>query len=385
MDGTLPPAGRTGGSSERQLTLPAAGQHLPPLDGLRGVAIALVLASHCVVTPASGSLGWVVRNAVSIGWVGVDLFFALSGYLITGILLRTRERPHYFRNFYIRRCLRIVPLYLVLVAGVLASAPLLPFGATGPVWPFLTYTSNFWLVFNRLGWLPVPAGYPPLAHVWSLAIEEQFYLVFPLIVFLLDRRRLRATLWAVVALSPLARLAINALIASGQSYFITFGRLDALAMGALIALGLHQKTSIAASSAQRLMWLAGVLTTLAGLLWLTGQTSFHKPFFNLAGLTVVDGAAALIVLAAVIRPVGLLGSLLHAKAIVGLGRISYGVYIIHYPVLLLTERCLSMPPGLGGWLGPLLHAVVSIGVTLLLAGVSWRFLEQPVLQLKRAF
>jgi peptidoglycan/LPS O-acetylase OafA/YrhL len=276
---------------EPSLSLPKAGQYLPQLDGLRGVAIALVLASHCVVTPASGVIAWVIRNAVSIGWTGVDLFFALSGYLIAGILLRTRSRPHYFLNFYARRFLRIVPLYAVLVSAVLALASRLPFGPTGPVWPFVTYTSNFWLAFHRVGWLPAPSGYPPLAHLWSLAIEEQFYLVFPFMVYVLDRRRLRTTLWVVLALSPLVRVAINAIIAPGQSYFITLGRLDALAMGALIALELHERISVDASFARRWTRLAAILTAATGLLWLTRQTNFEKPFFNLVGLTVVDGAA----------------------------------------------------------------------------------------------
>ena len=193
--------------STPSLALPPAGQYLPQLDGLRGVAISIALLNHFVIPPDRGLLAWVARNTLTMGWVGVDLFFVLSGYLITGILLRAKAHPHYFRNFFARRVLRIFPLYFLLLAIVFLLSPVLPFGARGPVWPFVTYTSNYWVLLHQLGTLSTGAPYLPLAHTWSLAIEEQFYASLPFLVFFLDPRALRKVLWGVILLSPAVRLA----------------------------------------------------------------------------------------------------------------------------------------------------------------------------------
>lgn len=366
------------------IPIPEGGKYLPALDGLRGVAISLVLMTHCIAPPEAGFLAWIVRNAVSIGWIGVDIFFAISGFLIGGILLRSKPKPHFFRDFYVRRILRIVPLYGVLSAAVIASAHLLPFGSVGPIWPYLTFTSNLWILFERLGTIQMD-GYPLLAHSWSLAIEAQFYVVIALVVFLLNRRRLWMSLLLVLAASPFLRLFVDATLGSGQSYFITFSRLDALALGVLAAVVLHERKSVSSATLLSVRMLAGVLMALTVLLWLTGQINFHEPLFNMAGVSIIDGVAALVVVNTVVMPPRWLKGLLTSKTLVALGRLSYGMYLIHYPVTLLVAHYLTRRHALEGWIGSALFSLLSIGGTLVLANISWNLFEKPILRLKAGF
>lgn len=382
---TDPDLERAGDDLAASQTIRPPGQYLPQLDGLRGVAITIALINHFVIPPDRGLLAWVARNVLTMGWIGVDLFFALSGYLITGILLRAKAHPHYFRNFFARRVLRIFPLYSLLITIVFLLSPVLPFGPHGPAWPFVTYTSNYWALLHRAGVLPTSAPYLPLAHAWSLAIEEQFYVTLPFLVLLLEPRALRRVLWAVILLSPVVRFVSISLGVVHDSYFVTFCRLDVLAMGALIAVGFHERTSSSRSGVRRVVILCGVLTGATILLWLSRQVSFSKPFFNAAGLTIVDGALALLVYIAVVRGSARLDGILQRSPLRALGRISYGVYLIHFPVVLLTQRFLPDWLALKGWGLTLGIAVISFGGTLALAALSWRFFERPLLGLKRAF
>ncbi len=341
----------------------------------------LVLLAHCLVIPDHGVVAWIVRNTISLGWVGVDLFFALSGFLITGILLQSRSRPRYFRNFHVRRILRILPLYGTVLALLLLAAPLLPFGPRGESWPYLTFVNNLWEPLHRLGVLAERASYLPLAHIWSLAIEVQFYIAMPLVVYLLDRRRLAALLWAVILVMPLARLSTNALTVPGESYFVTWCRLDPLAMGALVAVTLHQRSSLEAALLRRARILCVGLLAATGLLWVTRQITFAKPLFNAVGLTILDGAIAATLFLVAVKGTGWLDSLLRWKPVVGLGRISYGVYLIHYPVFLLAQRYLPMGIPRDSWFWTFGLAVAALGPSFALAALSWRFFERPILRL----
>lgn len=360
------------------LELPAGGRYQPRLDGIRAIAVTLVLLVHCVPLPADGSrVAWALRHTLSNGWLGVDLFFALSGYLITSILLRARTRPHYFRNFYARRALRIFPLYYAVLLLLWMLAPLLPFGPFEPVWPYLTYTSNLAVVFGRAEWAP-------LGHTWSLAIEEQFYLFYPLLVLRLRTGSLRTLLWATIALSPLVRVATNALTFPGASYFATFCRLDVLAMGALIAVEFAERRTISAAAIRKLRVAFVALAAGTAALWLTKQLDFRSVFFNLVGVSVVDGAAALFICLAAIAPPQRLDRLLRNRLALATGRISYGIYVLHVPLVLLT-KAVVFPRLADTWGRTLVVAAVSIGATFAIASVSWIAFERPLLRLKERF
>jgi len=207
-----------------------ASRHLPSLDGVRGIAVLLVLAYHAWPSP------W-----TAFGWTGVDLFFVLSGFLITGILFDGREDAQRGRTFYIRRVLRILPLYYAVLALMFIVLPLVhrPPGAEyqqlarDQVW-YWTYTSNWLFGLQR------PPHFNYMNHFWSLAVEEQFYLMWPVIVWHTSRRTaMRIAAGAIVGAFVLRIVLASAGVWWLATYFLTPCRMDGLAVGALIALALR--------------------------------------------------------------------------------------------------------------------------------------------------
>ncbi len=210
---------------------------LPGLDGLRGCAILMVMAVHFVgnATPRTPA-DQVVLKLASYGLLGVDLFFVLSGFLITGLLLDAKGDPHYFRNFYARRTLRIFPLYyavlailFVLLPAVVALPPALEESRVRQAWLW-TYTANF-LIASESSW-----ALPYVSHFWSLAIEEHFYLVWPLVVFAVRRRTLERICLSVITGALALRIALSLQGVSEISISVlTPCRLDAICAGAFLA------------------------------------------------------------------------------------------------------------------------------------------------------
>jgi peptidoglycan/LPS O-acetylase OafA/YrhL len=218
-----------------------SGRYIAALDGLRGCSIAAVIV-HGAPHGHGGLAERVFGMVVGAGWAGVQLFFVLSGFLITGILLDTRQGAHFFRNFYARRTLRIFPAYYATLIVTLWLGPLVFSTAAQDVSAVLsrqgwlwTYASNIEILRHN-GWC-FDAGWLSLDHTWSLAVEEQFYLVWPVLVFLLPRRGLAVVALAIILASPFLRLGMLHGGASPEVvYSFTLCRLDALAMGSLLAL-----------------------------------------------------------------------------------------------------------------------------------------------------
>src|SRR6267154_983284 len=214
------------------------------LDGLRGMAVILVVLYHYsldLVLP-TGSFLTYLKIPFRMGWCGVDLFFVLSGFLIGGILLDARESPRYFQTFYSRRFHRILPLYYIWIgAYFLIAFTLLPhssgsFKIEPEKWTivptYIFFVQN--LVKKRLSW--IAAAW--LSPLWSLAVEEQFYLVMPFLVRFFPRRWLLVSLFAAIAGAPLARIIVFHWDAGHTAQYVaTPCRADALAMGVLLALG----------------------------------------------------------------------------------------------------------------------------------------------------
>src|SRR5688572_2559121 len=214
--------------------------HIPALDGVRGVAILLVLILHFSayghgLAPSALLIDRLYYRVAGAGWIGVDLFFVLSGFLITGILCSARASEHYLRNFYARRVLRIFPLYY---GALILLVVLLPW-----FWPdnagidsmardapwYWTYLSN--LKIARDGWPESGA----IGHFWSLAVEEQFYLVWPLIVMALGRRQLQYACLVCIVGALAIRVSLNMQGNSTAAFVLTPARMDALAVGAYLA------------------------------------------------------------------------------------------------------------------------------------------------------
>ncbi|HEX7878877.1 MAG TPA: acyltransferase, partial [Candidatus Eisenbacteria bacterium] len=228
---------------DEPLKEPAGDVHVPALDGLRGLAILLVLAHHFNILNPAGPAERNLILLLDLGKHGVDLFFVLSGFLITGILLDTRGRPGWLGSFFARRALRIVPLYYALLTALLVVQPLLLARNPATLSASMRWSAEaadapwYWLfTSNILFAIREGFGLHGLDVTWSLAIEEQFYLAWAFLVMFLDRRAMIVACTALIVLCPVIRLAIGL---TGDSwldaYLLTPGRLDALAMGSLLA------------------------------------------------------------------------------------------------------------------------------------------------------
>jgi peptidoglycan/LPS O-acetylase OafA/YrhL len=351
---------------------------MPQLDGLRCFAVIGVLVTHAWVPRP---LPWIF-GGVDWGGLGVLLFFVLSGFLITGILLDCRERAEagearrmfFIRQFYLRRFLRIFPLYY----GVLVVLVIANFERTRElaVWLF-TYTSNIFLA--RHGW----AGH--LGHFWSLAVEEQFYLVWPWLLLFLPRRRFVPFLVIVIVLAPLYRLYLFQRYGLGNETqgIFTLAVLDGLGIGALVAVVAR---SVAEATLRR--WLSYValpvaLSVYVGMLALQHYAASAGLEFVLGG-TAAATVFGWLVFGAARGFSGALGRLLRLRPVVYVGKISYGVYIFHN---LVIGALIVIAPRIGVDYRPrgILNLVGVTAVTISIAACSWHFFERPINGLKRRF
>lgn len=339
------------------------------LDGLRAVAVTLVLYAHFL---ASDGSYW--------GHVGVRLFFVLSGFLITRLLLDARSAVEFepaaaLKSFYIRRALRIFPLYFALLGFVW----LVDFEQAGSaiVWHAF-YLSNLWYAL-RNEWEPWV-----LCHTWSLSIEEQFYLVWPLIVLLSPRRSLERIFVAVIVLSLAYRFYWPfTFTPSVARDVLPPASVDALAAGALLA---AYRTRTATWPAWvRMSWFPLAVASLT-LLWLRPiPVAPFQDWLRWIGMEVLP-LVPLVVLVGCCssKLLGPVGRLLETKPLVAMGTISYGIYLFHPVVLALVVKAQPWIPvdvseqGLGRFV------VAGVG-TLIFASFSWRLFEKPVNALKQNF
>jgi peptidoglycan/LPS O-acetylase OafA/YrhL len=300
-------------------------QHLGSLDGVRGLAILMVLCHHLCPFPGRGP----VAMLCSTLWLGVDLFFVLSGFLITGILHDTLGKRDYFRSFYMRRALRLLPAYVAVVAVVLAANAAM--GGQLKLWalPYLVYGSN---IVRDMG---VPTGIVnnlDVSHLWSLAVEEQFYLLWPLAVFLVGTRRRILWLCASGAMfSAALRFAAtgHAHLALGTPYFELPMRLDSLLLGGALAILLRNERTAAMLTPARLhaALIAGLLALAMSFAASGHATMFAVPMVRYGYFAAAVSFAALIGLAVThgswVARVGC------TPLLRLFGRCSYGLYLVH--------------------------------------------------------
>ncbi|HEX6812498.1 MAG TPA: acyltransferase [Planctomycetota bacterium] len=363
----------------------AAADRVAALDGVRGLAILLVVVMHSTLfgcrLPGVEPLGddHVLVSLALLGWCGVDVFFVLSGFLITGILLRSKEQPHYFRNFYARRALRIFPLYYAVIVLLLFVLPRAP-TTTAEKLSYLLYYQN--LSFAFVG------PDPDLARLvtWSLAIEEQFYLVWPAIVFFASRRALVVLCAIAIAVAWTLRFVA---VAQGfeHTHFVTPCRMDALAAGALLAL-------VPLPS----RWFGGFLTLLGAASLVAIAFTIGNPLpedmsmqrWGLLGA--LSLAVGVLVLA---RGAGASSRLFSTRVLRSLGQYSYCIYLTHLLVIQLIAWWIDRPQmsDARAWVaancpGPLVLGCFTIGCLLaawLVGLVSWHLFEKHFLACKRFF
>ncbi len=378
--------------SDRQLPVTGAGVRIRELDGLRGLAILLVVVWHYLVNgndAEPGSLHQLFNTTFSLTWVGVDVFFVLSGFLIGGILIDRRGTSGYFSGFWRRRIARLLPLYLLLIAAYLIALPVAAYLNPGhklwlfdeadrfPLWSYLLYVQNLYMAkANHFGpnWLAVS---------WSLAVEEQFYLLAPFLLCFMPLRRLPVVLASLAVATLFIR---NLYLAAGGStvgaYVLLPVRWEGLLIGILLAY-YHRQPAVRAWLETHPRWLLSILGLLLsgfGLL-LVAQQGMFSPFMMVVGYSYLALTAAAL-LAVVLYVRWPLVNWLFANAILAeLGVISYGVYLLHQPVhglaslaLLGQSQRLQSPQDVFVALG-------SFALTMAIARLSWRHIEKPIIDL----
>ncbi len=346
--------------------------HIPALDGLRGVAILLVVVVHTLPFQLTGYAGVhsALKNVLCSAGLGVQLFFVLSGFLISGILLDSKQSPNYFRNFYGRRVLRIFPLYYGVILGFWVIAALRGFLGDKLFvkelpWLF-TYTSNV-LMMLKNDWYVFNFGKVSIGHFWSLAVEEQFYLVWPAAVWFFSKTTLK---WACLLAIPFAFGARVILLYAANNaagaFVFTPCQLDSLAVGALLSVLVREREETVAAMAWP-MALAG------GLAWIV--CCVDKNLLLTAGVTAFGVMSAGLLAICLYHP---LGSVFANGPLRAFGKFSYAIYVFHVillPFVVQYRNTFGLP------LFILLFAALSFAA----GWLSWHLFEKHFLLLKSFF
>jgi peptidoglycan/LPS O-acetylase OafA/YrhL len=371
-------------------------ERVPELDGLRGAAIFMVVVFHYLEqqgTVSGGGLTPILQRLALMGWSGVDLFFVLSGFLIGGILVDARNSPSYFRTFYTRRFFRIIPIYYlwilayIVLVGV-AGSYLRAHSNSGLIMaPGLPIYAHFFFLQNLM---VIPfAGLAGawFSHLWSLAVEEQFYLISPLVVRLLSTRPLTIFLGCVIAAAPLLRVVLLALRTDPWLVSVLMPcRADSLAIGMLAAV-FWRKEGFREWLSDRSGTLYAILAVLfAGVaaLWKWSPES-QTLGMETIGFTWLAAFFVVILLLALTRRDGPIARLARVAWLRELGRVSYCVYIIHLVVNVFCHTLLRRAsPATSDARGAAV-TIFSAFATLGIAWISWKLFEGPLVRLGHSF
>jgi peptidoglycan/LPS O-acetylase OafA/YrhL len=341
------------------------------LDGLRGVAIILVIIFHYVFY--SSYFHYLGPKPVALFlnsfWSGVDIFFVLSGFLIGGIILDSDHTDNFFRVFYLRRALRILPVAFLAIAFCYLVIPFIDLTVLSysqvPPYAYVLFINNFWTA-NGLH------AYMPLGPLWSLAIEEQFYVVAPAFILLVNSRARNITLLAIVFISPILRMC-----KFHYSFWdFTIFRLDGFSAGILVAV-LLREAHLKEFATRYLMTINALVfgVLIAALIFSVapGYSLRERVAF---GISLNSLAAAGVILSLHLNGNCLLSRALAQPWLAGIGRLSYFMYLMHVPILM----CVGILPG-----PRLIQPFFAFGICLLYAWASWRLLESRLINFGKRF
>lgn len=359
---------------------------IPALDGLRGLAILSVFLYHYAggLSHSGSAILGGIGSVMGLGWSGVDLFFVLSGFLITGILYDTIGSDHYYRNFYARRVLRIFPIYYIVALICLFLAPVL-----GIHWQFRHVAFLFYVGYPAALVWPgiVSLGSLQITHLWSLCVEEQYYMVWPWLVSHLRNRS--AILWACATAGATAltiRVVLTLLGVSGAwSYALVFCRMDTLAVGAAIAVLMRSQWRGIVDRLGSVLFIVSV--ALIAVCCFSRHTVDHDDaLISTVGysLLAIAGGSLLVLC---VRSGSVWARVFSNRALRITGKYSYGFYLYHFPLLALLG---PLRPFLAELthsfaIGGILYLVLSLAVNLSVAALSFHFIESPIMNFKRRF
>lgn len=359
--------------------------HVPALDGVRAAAILLVIPHNVDVFSNVGGWLWPLAMFAHVGWIGVHLFFVLSGFLITGNLLDSQKADNYYSAFFARRILRIFPLYY---GALLVGVYLIPLfhdyaltaqaASVNQVW-FWTFLSNWAMPFGK--------ELHGFSHFWSLGVEEQFYLVWPFVVHRLAPRRLIKVCAVLVLLALVIRTAMLMRGASFEMvYMFTFCRIDSLAFGAAMAAAIRIPQWRSALVRRRTQLLGvGVILAAIGALCSHLYDAFDHVTLTLGYFLLNFFFGALILACAIDHASnrsGVLRSMLSTDVLRSVGKYSYGMYVLHVPIAFAISYA---PFHRFGAAAPVLYTLVIVLVTYFAAALSFHLYEKHFLKLKDRF
>ncbi|MFT3929897.1 MAG: acyltransferase [Spongiibacteraceae bacterium] len=366
-------------------------KYIPELDGLRAIAIILVVWHNVTAGEYIGGVVWKLVNLLSnTGWVGVQLFFVLSGFLITGILLDEKKSPHQLRNFYMRRVMRIFPLYYAVLGFAFVLLPL--FHLT-PLWLHDDLRQQLWYWTFLINWsAPILGDGHAFGHFWSLAVEEQFYLLWPLCVLTCQRRTLLKLGLFFIASALLIRSALIAYdleFALAAAYKFTVARWDALAVGALLAVMVRDTEWSQLLLRYMRPAFVGAVAYIVIYAILNRNFAPVGPSFAALNQTVAALLFGVVLFASIQTheqgSTRWQGFLLHPFMRL-VGKYSYAIYIFHLPVNLIVVPWWSRTMMIeSAPLNATCLALLVFSLSYLAAMISWALLEQPCLRLKRFF
>lgn len=348
---------------------------------MRGIAILFVVFYH--------NFGFV--KYFFFGWLGVDLFFVLSGFLITDILLKTVNKPRYFKNFYAKRVLRIFPLYflsLIIFLVILPRIKGFPLDLSFYIdhqWWFWTYLQNWFLIFYNVGNTTTA-----IQHYWSLAVEEQFYIVWPLVIFLIRKPKILLAIAGFLLVSVICiRLYMWTIQIKDLNYFglYTYTRIDGICIGSMLAILQFMRSTFINR------YFTGLILLLAAMnfifYFINKEFHFTYPYFAIVGYTTFAMLFAIVVHEAIQGGNKVINFLLNIRPLKFFGKISYGLYIFHWPVYLI----------LYGWVDEKVRSVIAISenntavlasilltiIAILISVISFYTFERYFLKKKKAF
>lgn len=366
------------------------------LDGLRGMAITLVIAFHAfeqAIIFTENPVLQTLAKITSIGWVGVDIFFTLSGFLITSILLRSKTDEHYFKNFYVRRILRIFPLYYAVILCVIFLAPNVEseffeqLSTTIPI--LMLYQQNWSVIFHGFGVIP-----EYLFVTWSLAIEEQFYLLWPFAIYYLKREQLiKVSLWYISA-SIIVRILCIFFWSDVEQmalffYYSPFARFEEILFGSLLAILI---LDVQLKEVIRKFSLPVFIVSLAVFIGLCLSVLPARPNPELPNLPLILGSyttaglfsASLIAIFITYPSQNILRRIFQNPILTFLGKYSYSMYIFHIAVILILLD-VFLRSTLRGWIAFILFPLTTYIITVLIALLTWNLFEKHMLALKKYF
>ncbi len=341
------------------------------LDGIRAIAALMVMFFHFFSPLSSGSKALQFISKISVfGQTGVTLFFVLSGFLITRILLHTKNKKGYFRNFYVRRTLRIFPLYYLFLVVFYYLVPLLTNTEKSTINEqlyYFTYLQNFAITFKWNAFGP--------EHFWSLAVEEHFYLFWPLIIYFFSRKNINTIIYAIIVFAFILRFYMA--LHNYKVFYFTFTRFDALAIGSLLAL-LELKNVFKPENVNKFLLSLGIIFIPTIAIWtvFTGGGNLYIQVFKYLFLSFTY--FCLIGFTLCISQNHIINQLLKTKFFSYTGKISYGLYVYHPLIYFICSQLFHIDNIIFDLLTKLL-------ITYIISSLSYYLFESYFLRLKRFF